>query len=100
MAYITENSKFQSHWCSRKNTCEKGEITIPSYFPDFTRNDDDSVNYDSILKKVKLFDKNKFLAKNFRKILLDVVIEYLKLKDVKNEDKYFTKKTLFQFLEK
>jgi DNA helicase II / ATP-dependent DNA helicase PcrA len=93
-----ENSKFKAVGAVGK-IHEKGEITIPSYFPDFTKNDDDSVNYDSILEKIKLFDKNKFLAKDFRKILLDVVIEYLKLKDVKNEDKYFTKKTLFQFLE-
>jgi DNA helicase II / ATP-dependent DNA helicase PcrA len=93
-----ENCKFKAVGAVGK-IHEKGEITIPSYFPNFTKNDDDSVNYDSILEKIKLFDKNKFLAKDFRKILLDVVIEYLKLKDVKNEDKYFTKKTLFQFLE-
>lgn len=91
-----ENTKFKAIGAVGK--IHDSKITIPDYFPDFAKDDNLSLEYDSIVEKINLFDRDKILVKDLRSILLDVIIEYLKVNDIKKENKSFTKRILFKYM--
>jgi len=74
------------------------ELTIPSYFPTFSKDDNRTLEYDTILDKMNLFNKKEILTKNYQKVLLSVILEYLKYENIKQNDSYFTQRTLLKFL--
>ncbi len=90
------NSKFKAIGAVGK--VHESKITIPDYFPSFSKNDNRSLEYETLVEKIDLFDKKKIRVKDYRKILLDVIIEYLKTEDIKYNDKYFSKNLLLNYL--
>lgn len=71
---------------------------ISAYYPSFTQTDNTSLEQNTLLEKFDLFDKKNILAKDYRKVLLSIIVEYLKLENIKNVDSFFTKTTLLKYL--
>ena len=90
-----ENAKFKAVGAVKEH---ETKYAISDYFPDFKKDNNESLEYDSLIEKLNLFDKTTIYPKDLRTIVLDVIIEYLKLVTIKNENKYFTKKSLLLYL--
>jgi superfamily I DNA/RNA helicase len=76
----------------------KEHYGISDYYPDFVQSDNASLEYDTLLEKFNLFGHKNISPKEYRKVLLSIVIEYLKVEDIKNESKFFTAMSLLRFL--
>lgn len=73
------NAKFKALGAIGKaNT--NGELSIPSYFSQFSKEDNGTSDLDTIIEKFALFDRKNILPRDYRKTLLSIVIEYLKVK--------------------
>ncbi|MCG3692185.1 UvrD-helicase domain-containing protein [Aliarcobacter butzleri] len=71
---------------------------ISSYYTDFVQTDNTSLGKDTLLEKFELYDTQNVLVQDYRKVILAIVIEYLKAEKIFNDDKYFTITTLLKFL--
>lgn len=71
---------------------------ISSYYTDFVQTDNTSLEKDTLLEKFELFDTQNILPQDYRKVILAIVIEYLKAEKIFNDNKYFTITTLLKFL--
>ena len=71
---------------------------ISAYYPDYLQIDNASLEYDTLLEKFNLVGHRNILPKQYRKVLLTIIVEYLKLEKVKHTDKYFNITTLLGFL--
>lgn len=71
---------------------------ISAYYPDYLQIDNASLEYDTLLEKFNLVGHRNILPKEYRKVLLTVIIDYLKLEKIKHNDKYFNTTTLLRFL--
>ena len=71
---------------------------ISSYYIDFVQTDNISLEKDTLLEKFELFDTQNILPQDYRKVILAIVIEYLKAEKIFNDNKYFTITTLLKFL--
>ncbi|MFY9072069.1 UvrD-helicase domain-containing protein [Aliarcobacter butzleri] len=72
---------------------------ISSYYTDFVQTDNIFLGIDTLLEKFELYDTQNILPRDYRKVILSIVIEYLKVEKVVNsDDKYFTITTLLKFL--
>lgn len=71
---------------------------ISAYYPDYLQIDNASLECDTLLEKFNLFGHRNILPKEYRKVLLTIIIDYLKLEKVKHNDKYFNTSTLLGFL--
>ncbi len=71
---------------------------ISSYYTDFSQTDNTSLEKDTLLEKFELFDTQNIVPRDYRKVILLIIIEYLKVEKVLNTDKYFTITTLLRFL--
>jgi len=68
--------------------------TIVDYYPGYTQNDNNSLDYDNLLEKLENFVVENIQPKDYRNIILDIVKDYLKNKNIKNIDKFFTNNTI------
>lgn len=57
-----------------------------------------SLEYDTLLEKFNLFGHRNILPKEYRKVLLTIIVDYLKLETIKHNDKYFNTTSLLGFL--
>jgi len=71
---------------------------ISAYYPDYLQIDNASLEYDTLLEKFNLFGHRNILPKEYRKVLLTIIVDYLKLETIKHNDKYFNATTLLGFL--
>lgn len=72
--------------------------TLINYFPDYSSTSYSSLVSNSILEKLIYLDVANMQPNEYRSIILDIVNEYLKSKNIKNNNKNFTKISLFSFL--
>ncbi|MCT7597263.1 MULTISPECIES: UvrD-helicase domain-containing protein [Aliarcobacter] len=75
-----------------------GKVTIPNYFLEYSKEDNQTSEFDTLLEKLALFEQKNILPKDYQKVLLTVIIEYLKINNIKNDDKFFNITTLLKFL--
>jgi superfamily I DNA/RNA helicase len=71
---------------------------ISAYYPDYLQIDNASLEYDTLLEKFNLFGHRNILPKEYRKVILTIIVDYLKLETIKHNDKYFNTTTLLGFL--
>lgn len=71
---------------------------ISSYYINFIQTDNISLEKDTLLEKFELYDTQNISPRDYRKVILTIVIEYLKVEKIFNHDKYFTITTLLKFL--
>jgi len=72
--------------------------TLINYFPDYSSTINSSLESNSLIEKLTNLDIANMQPNEYRNIILDVVNEYLKNKNIKNENKNFTKTSLYSFL--
>lgn len=75
-----------------------GKVAIPSYFPEFSKEDNKTSEFDTLIEKFALFDTKSILPQDYRKTLLAIIVEYLKVENIKNGDRFFTATTLLKHL--
>ncbi|NOR45298.1 MAG: AAA family ATPase, partial [Candidatus Delongbacteria bacterium] len=94
--HLVQNSIFKIvGGVGKKN--ENGH-TLPSYYPDYKKDENNSLDFDNLTEKLNQFDNTNIKPKDYRNIILGVVKEYLKRKKMKNGEKYFTNSTLLKHL--
>jgi len=72
--------------------------TIRDYYSNYSKEDNSSLLFDNLIEKLKEFENENIEAKEYRSIILDIVKEYLKKENIKNEESYFTKVSIFKYL--
>ncbi len=72
--------------------------TLINYFPDYSSTSYSDLVSNSILEKLINLDVVNMQPNEYRSIILDIVNEYLKSKNIKNDNKNFTKISLYSFL--
>lgn len=72
--------------------------TLVNYFPEYLSSENSSLEFDSLLEKLENIEVKNLQPKDYRNIILDIVKEYLKSKNIKDGDKNFTKNSLVSFL--
>ena len=93
--YNTGNTTFKALGAVKIHNEKYG---ISAYYPDFIQTENTSLEYDTLLEKFNSIEQENILPKEYRKALLTVIIEYLKMEHIKNNDRYFTNTTLLKFL--
>lgn len=93
--YNVENKIFKAVGAVKSHNEHYG---ISSYYIDFTQTDNIFLEKDTLLEKFELYDTQNILPRDYRKVILAIVIEYLKVEKIFNHDKYFTITTLLKFL--
>jgi len=76
---------------------DKGH-TLPSYFPDYKKDDNCFSLYDTLQEKLKNCFENELQLSEYRDIVLDIIKEYLKSENIYYFDKPFTKRTILRYL--
>jgi len=71
---------------------------ISDYFPSYQSNENSIEDRDTLLEKLELIDVTTFEFKDYRKIILDVFKVYLKEKNILNEGKAFTNRSIVSVL--
>jgi len=76
---------------------DKGH-TLPSYFPDYKKDDNCFSLYDTLQEKLKNCFETGLQLSEYSDIVLDIIKEYLKNEDIYYIDKPFTKRTILKYL--
>lgn len=71
--------------------------TLVNYFPDYSSSSN-SLESSTLIEKLANLEIANVQPKEYRNIILDIVKEYLKNKNIKDGDKNFTKTSLVSFL--
>lgn len=75
--------------------------TLPSYYPLYTQRNNCSLDYDNLLDKLENSSMEYIRLRDYRNIVLDVIVKYLKNKNILNalwNNKSYTKNSLQTFL--
>ena len=72
--------------------------TISNYYPSYSKVDNNSLLFDNLIEKLEEFESKSIRPKDYRNIIFDILKEYLKKEDIKNEDNYFTKSSILKYL--
>lgn len=95
--YNIDNPKFKAIGAIGKVNTD-GKVTIPSYFSTFSKKDNRTLEVNTLIEKFVLFNTKSILPKDYRKTLLAIVTEYLKVENIKNDDRFFTITSLLKHL--
>ena len=75
--------------------------TLPSYYPAYSQENNTSSDYDNLVDKIEHSGIENIRLKDYRSIVLDIVVKYLKDKSIMNpfsNNKAYTKNSLQAFL--
>ena len=72
--------------------------TIIDYYPNYTQSENNSLDYDNLLEKLENSAVENIQLKDYRSVFLDIIKDYLKNKNIKNQDKNFTNNSLLNLL--
>jgi len=72
--------------------------TILDYFPEYQKNNTNQ-DVDTLIEKLEIIKVDNIRPKDYKKIALDIIKNYLKEKSILNNDKVFTKNTILSTLE-
>ena len=75
--------------------------TLPSYYPLYSQRNNSSLDYDNLLEKLEHSSMENIRLRDYRNIVLDVIVKYLKNENILNvlgNNKNYTKNSLQAFL--
>ena len=75
--------------------------TLPSYYPAYSRSSNRSLDYDNLVEKIENSSMENIRLNDYRSIVLDIVVKYLKEKNISTpyvNNKNFTKNSMLAFL--
>lgn len=75
--------------------------TLPSYYPAYSQSNNSSLKYDNLVDKIENSGIENIRLKDYRNIVLDIVVKYLKEKNILSpygNNKSFTKNSILSFL--
>ncbi len=72
--------------------------TILDYFPEY-QNNNTNQEVDTLIEKLAIIEVENIRPKDYKKIVLDILKNYLKEKNILNNDKVFTKNTILSTLQ-
>ena len=72
--------------------------TIVNYYPSYVQSENNTLEYDSLVEKLEKLEIENIQPKDYRKIIFDIVKDYLKYVNIMNGDKNFTNSSLLNFL--
>lgn len=72
--------------------------TLVNYFPNYSSTGNNSLEFNTLIEKLANIEIKNIQPKEYRKIILDIINDYLRIKNIKIGDKYFTKTSLLSFL--
>ncbi len=75
--------------------------TLPSYYPAYSQRNNNSLDYDNLVDKIEHSGIENIRLKDYRNMVLDIVMKYLKEKNILSpygNNKSFTKNLILSFL--
>lgn len=94
--HLLENSVFKA--IGGVGKVHEDKHTISNYYPEYQKDNNNSLLFDNLIEKLAEFDKSNIQPKNYRNIIFDIVKEYLKKENIKYGDTYFTKYSILKYL--